>query len=454
MTGWYRQSWVIGVALVLAFPVGLFLMWRFAAWSPRTKKVVTSLAIWPAAAWWLWRAGAARWQTAAAAGAGALWVLIIIGVFVAPSTDSDDAAPGEPAAAAAQATPATPSPTPAPNATMSAPRPTPSPTATAASATPNAASPTPAAATPSPTATAASATPNAASPTPAAATPSPTATAASATPNAASPTPAAATPSPSPTPAAPTPTPTPSTSGRFGDGTYIVGVDIAPGRYRANNLSSFCSWSRLSGFGGSDLIDIDIPSGASAIVDIAPTDAGFKTGGCGSWSTDLSPVTASPTGPFSDGTYLVGADIAPGRYRTNSLSSFCSWSRLSGFGGSDIIDIDIPSGASAIVDIAPTDVGFETGGCGSWSTDLSPVTASPTGPFGDGTYLVGADIAPGRYRTTSLSSFCSWSRLSGFGGSDIIDIDIPSGASAIVDIAPTDVGFETNGCGSWSLLAG
>ena len=65
-----------------------------------------------------------------------------------------------------------------------------------------------------------------------------------------------------------------------------------------------------------------------------------------------------------------------------------------------------------------------------------------------------ADIAPGRYRTTSLSSFCSWSRLSGFGGSDIIDIDIPSGASAIVDIAPTDVGFETNGCGSWSLLAG
>ena len=84
-------------------------MWRFAAWSPRTKKVVTSLAIWPAAAWWLWRAGAPRWQTAAAAGAGALWVLIIIGVFVAPSTDSDDAAPGEPAAAAAQATPATPS---------------------------------------------------------------------------------------------------------------------------------------------------------------------------------------------------------------------------------------------------------------------------------------------------------------------------------------------------------
>ena len=346
MTGWYRQSWVIGVALVLAFPIGLFLMWRFAAWSPRTKKVVTSLAIWPAAAWWLWRAGAPRWQTAAAAGAGALWVLIIIGVFVAPSTDSDDAAPGEPAAAAAQATPATPSPTPAPNATTSAPRPTPSPTATAASATPNAASPTPAAATPSPA--------------PTAATPSPA-------PTAATPTPTAATPSPSPTPAAPTPTPTPSTSGRFGDGTYIVGVGIAPGRYRTNSLSSFCSWSRLSGFGGSDIIDIDIPSGASAIVDIAPTDVGFETGGCGSWSTDLSPVTASPTGPFGDGTYLVGADIAPGRYRTTSLSSFCSWSRLSGFGGSDIIDIDIPSGASAIVDIAPTDVGFETGGCGSWS---------------------------------------------------------------------------------------
>ena len=155
---------------------------------------------------------------------------------------------------------------------------------------------------------------------------------------------------------------------------------------------------------------------------------------------------------FGDGTFVVGADIRPGRYRAVDLGAFCSWSRLSGFSGGfdDIIAIEIPQGASALVDIRPTDVGFESSGCGPWSSDLAAVTAGSTAPFGDGTYLVGVDVAPGTWRAPG-GEFCTWQRLAGFSGDfgELIAIDIVTGP-AIVSIAATDIGFSTTGCGSWT----
>ncbi len=38
---WYSQTWVAVVALVLFFPVGLFLMWRFTRWELWVKSVVS-----------------------------------------------------------------------------------------------------------------------------------------------------------------------------------------------------------------------------------------------------------------------------------------------------------------------------------------------------------------------------------------------------------------------------
>jgi hypothetical protein len=68
------------------------------------------------------------------------------------------------------------------------------------------------------------------------------------------------------------------------DGTYIVGVDIAPGTWRAGG-SSGCYWARLSGFGGTldDIIANSFTTSAS-VVTISPTDQGFRSEGCGTWT--------------------------------------------------------------------------------------------------------------------------------------------------------------------------
>ena len=252
----------------------------------------------------------------------------------------------------------------------------------------------------------------------------------------------------------------------FGDGTFIVGIDIAPGRYRAATVTEDCLWFRLYDFGG-------IYGGyegfnATArdrleIVDIAPTDAGFTTRGCGAWSNDLTPIV-TPGQPFGDGTYLVSAEIAPGRYRASAPTRSCSWTRLGSFDGDmyygyDLSDDILGYGdeALAIVDILDTDLGFRSYGCGVWSDSAVQVT-EPKRSFGDGTYLVGTEIAPGRYFANAPSEDCRWYRLGDFGGGEgwsgtgIGDGGAWDGPNriAVVDIAATDAGFASAGCGTWT----
>ncbi len=267
-----------------------------------------------------------------------------------------------------------------------------------------------------------------------------------------------------------TPVPTPGES--FGDGTYILGVDIEPGRYRATTPSDSCWWTRLDGFFGDtshgyshspDIIAFGDEH--SAIVDIQAADAGFRSIGCGTWSSDLAPI-ATPGQPFGDGTYIVGLDIEPRRYRAAlPPGSFCEWARLSGFAGelgSDPIG-SIHSGRdrrdgsqdpapTIIIDILPSDTGFWSEDCGEWSSDLTPIV-SPGEPFGDGTFLVGAEIAPGRYRGVAAEgSRCYWWRLSGFGKptATIERSWFDTGSATVVTIAPTDAGFVSRGCGTWT----
>lgn len=90
---------------------------------------------------------------------------------------------------------------------------------------------------------------------------------------------ATATPTPEPTA---TPTPGPRTE--FGNGTHIVGTDIAPGTYRSNGEDG-CYWARLSGFGGttSEIIANSFARGPQ-VVTILPSDAGFESSRCGRWT--------------------------------------------------------------------------------------------------------------------------------------------------------------------------
>jgi hypothetical protein len=173
---------------------------------------------------------------------------------------------------------------------------------------------------------------------------------------------------PPPTTAQPTTTTTPSGPRTYGPGTYRVGTDIPAGTYRTRTNSSGCYWERLSGFGGTfDEIIANDFTNYRAIVDIAPSDAGFRTSNCAPWTSDLSAVTSSPTAPFGSGTYIVGTDISAGTWQAPGGSS-CYWERLSGFSGEfeDIIANDFGS-TSPIVTIAAGDRGFKTSECGTWS---------------------------------------------------------------------------------------
>jgi hypothetical protein len=153
---------------------------------------------------------------------------------------------------------------------------------------------------------------------------------------------------------------------------------------------------------------------------------------------------------FEDGTHTVGTDVQPGTYRGEG-GTFCYWERLSGFSG-EFEDI-IANGTGDhphVVTIADSDEGFSTEDCGGWTDDLAQITDSVAGPIGEGTFIVGTDIAPGTYGAPG-GQFCYWERLSGFSGEfgDII-ANGTGESNQVVTIADGDVGFHTSGCGDWS----
>ena len=104
-----------------------------------------------------------------------------------------------------------------------------------------------------------------------------------------------ATPEPTTTPE-PTATPTPTATldntpkTEFGNGSYEVGVDIAPGTYRSEGPEDpfpFCSFARLKTAGASfmdldQVINIQNVQGP-AIAKIEASDGGFFSQGCKTW---------------------------------------------------------------------------------------------------------------------------------------------------------------------------
>jgi hypothetical protein len=126
-------------------------------------------------------------------------------------------------------------------------------------------------------------------------------------------------------PAAATPAPAPKFAS-FGDGAHRVGSDIQPGTYRTRRGSSGCYFARLKGFGGtvSDIL-ANGNSDAPVVVTIQPSDAGFQSNRCGTWTQDLSALGSGSS--FGDGDWIVGTDIQPGTYR-KSGGAGCYYARL------------------------------------------------------------------------------------------------------------------------------
>jgi hypothetical protein len=164
------------------------------------------------------------------------------------------------------------------------------------------------------------------------------------------------------------------------------------------------------------------------------------------------PEQESAKPSFGDGTYQVGTDIQPGTYRTREGSPNCYYERLKDFtGGMNSILANANTSAPAIITIKPTDAGFNSQGCGTWTKDLSAITESKTA-FGAGAYILGTDIEPGTYRNSGGNN-CYYERLKDFtGGMNSIIANGNTNNPTIVTIAPSDAGFQSQNCGTWEKL--
>ncbi|HEX2856553.1 MAG TPA: hypothetical protein VHO26_03600 [Propionibacteriaceae bacterium] len=179
-----------------------------------------------------------------------------------------------------------------------------------------------------------------------------------------------------------------------------------------------------------------------------------NSGGTAQLVADVAGYYRSDFHTFSgSGGFVVGTDIVAGTYRTTTNATSCYWERDSGFSGaaSDII-ANNETDFHDVVTIEPSDAGFYTDHCGWWTTDLSPITSSPTAGFGPGTMIVNTDIAPGVWRAAGGSS-CYWVRLSGFNAdaSTVLANDFGV-TSPTVSIQASDAGFYSEGCGTWTKI--
>ncbi len=102
---------------------------------------------------------------------------------------------------------------------------------------------------------------------------------------------------------------------------------------------------------------------------------------------------------------------------------------------------------AAIVEILHGDDEFASSGCDAWNNSLFQ-RVWPGEPFEDGTYFVGWEVAPGRYRASEPDS-CSWVRLASFRGFPAGEV-LPVEQGGFVEIADSDAAFASQGCGTWT----
>lgn len=178
--------------------------------------------------------------------------------------------------------------------------------------------------------------------------------------------------------------------------------------------------------------------------------------------TAMAAVTLS--GCLFAGTRVVTPTLQNGTASVGLWHAFggtnCYWERLSGFSGSgQILANNLSSIGPQYVEIKAGDAGFNTSGCVPWVQADGvfdrkfPATASGQFP-GDGEYRVGVEVPAGTYQATQGSG-CYWVRESNFadenfgaGGGGIANgLDV-----GIVTISQTDVGFRSEGCGTWTKI--
>ena len=165
--------------------------------------------------------------------------------------------------------------------------------------------------------------------------------------------------------------------------------------------------------------------------------------------TSTTTTTEAPAATISPGPHPVGPrGVRAGTYVTTG--DLCTWERR-GAGG-DVLATDTVTG-QVLVEVRATDATFSSSPeCGTWRPFDPHGPAAPLPSFAAGTFAVGAQVAPGRWRSDG-GDLCYWERLSGLGGEldELADSAGVVGPTEVV-LAPTDVAFSSFGCGTWHLV--
>ncbi|MBU5213260.1 hypothetical protein [Heyndrickxia oleronia] len=162
-------------------------------------------------------------------------------------------------------------------------------------------------------------------------------------------------------------------------------------------------------------------------------------------SSDDSAISIS-----SPGIYEVGKDIEPGIYI--SYFDITYWARLSNFTGENDILANANSDPfdQVVVEIKKSDKGFQTNGDGFWKKiDLKTYPADIQESFDNGVFIIGKDIAPGKYKSDGGGY---WARLSNFSGENDIIANGNSDGPVIVEIKKTDKGFLSSNNATWEKV--
>ncbi|MET7691942.1 hypothetical protein ABZT06_28845 [Streptomyces sp. NPDC005483] len=157
-----------------------------------------------------------------------------------------------------------------------------------------------------------------------------------------------------------------------GDGDFQVGSDIKPGTYRTTgNSDGMCYWERAKDASGEtdSLLANDNVTGTSYVT-VKATDKLFKSSDCNDWEAVDEKPKGSPASRMSGdgGMFGVGADIAPGTYKsTGNADDSCYWERTKDAEqGIDSILANDNVNGTAVVKISATDAYFKTTGCKDW----------------------------------------------------------------------------------------
>jgi hypothetical protein len=207
-------------------------------------------------------------------------------------------------------------------------------------------------------------------------------------------------------------------------------------------LMVFLFWSS-----GNAVRNIAADSGTGGQVEVADSATSVDP-------TPSESTVALPEGKwFEDGTYLVGSDIQAGTYRTlEPVLSGCYWEiDRAGSNGQDIIANDNVDGGYPTITLTKNEE-ISSSDCGTFvSTDVPVFDIKILSAFGPGTWSVGVDIQPGKYKTeTSVNGMsCYWEiDTAGTNGEDIIANDNVDGGFARVTLSKGQ-DFSSSDCGNW-----